>query len=65
MELPRDVREALKRPDDLKPYSDRGAAVDALAGRKACRHGAWPHQGECPKCAADKFTFDGVFGCVE
>lgn len=65
MELPSNVREALRRVDEPGPYTERGAAVDALAGRSACRHGIWPHQGECPRCHADKFTFDGVFGCVE
>jgi hypothetical protein len=36
-----------------KPYCEQEAAVDALAGREACEHGLWPHQGAvCPACAA-------------
>lgn len=61
MDLPRDVSEALRRVDEPTPYSQREAAVDALAGREACRHGVWPHQGECPKCAKERFSFDGIF----
>jgi hypothetical protein len=63
MELPPDVRDALKRPDNLKPYSEKEATVDALAGRQACRHGVWPHQGNCAKCASSviEFSFGGLF----
>ncbi len=46
------------------PYRQDEAVVDALAGREQCKHGLWPHQGECAKCAeasAVTFWFDGVF----
>lgn len=37
-----------------KPYDEDEATVDALAGRKACRHGHWPHQGIiCVRCAVE------------
>jgi hypothetical protein len=37
-----------------KPYDENEAAMDALSGREACRHGHWPHQGGvCGLCAAE------------
>ena len=37
-----------------KQYDERAAALDALGGRSACRHGHWPHQGAiCGWCATE------------
>lgn len=35
-------------------YQEEEAAVDALSGREACRHGLWPHQGDCEICGLDQ-----------
>jgi hypothetical protein len=53
--------------DDYIPdaaYDEDEAAVDALGGGEACRHGQWPHQkAMCAFCAAEAATkiFSGFF----
>lgn len=48
-----------------KPYQQPEAVVDALAGLEACKHGIWPHQGECSARAKElktiEFSFAGLF----
>lgn len=37
-----------------KPYDENEAALDALGGKQACRHGRWPHQQAlCALCTAE------------
>ena len=51
------VLDKLAKAFTPEPYNEKEAAVDALGGREACRHGQWPHQKAiCALCAAEAAT---------
>jgi hypothetical protein len=48
------ILDTLERLFTPKPYDEGEAVVDALSGRRACRHGIWPHQAAaCAVCVAE------------